>query len=127
MEQELLKRIEILEEWKRQMEFSSTIPLEIDQSYRKRFSVPVIVKIPLDFPNANAQTSSSLTANISGAAPGDLVVITPASNALIGNLGGIFVGYVNALNTVTIRFINPDTSSALNPPNGIFTIAVFKQ
>lgn len=105
---------------------SFSIPLSVDQSIRARFRIPIIVKKTLDFADTSIQSGSSQTVDIPGTSVGDLVVITPPSGAIVGNLGGIFTAYVSSTGVVTIRFFNPSTTSSLNPSSGEFTIAVFK-
>lgn len=121
------KQLDELTKWKMSLEKVSTIPLNIDQSFRQRFSSPTITKVTLNFPSTAADMSSSLTVPVAGAKLNDLVVVTPPSAAIVGNIGGIFVGYVSATGIVTIRFINPDSGTSLDPGVGVFTIAVFKQ
>lgn len=120
------ERLTELENFVKSLKLSSTIPLDITQAFRKRFNVPIVVIRRLDFANTSAQLSSTVTTDINGAQVGDLVVVTPPVSSIIGNLGGIFTAYVNTTNSVTIKFFNPDTGTALNPPEGDYTIGIFK-
>ncbi len=43
MNEELLKRIEELENFKRSLEASQTIPLSVDQSFKGRFGLPAVI------------------------------------------------------------------------------------
>lgn len=120
------KQLNELVEFKNQMMSSALIPLGVDQAFRKRFSVPIIVKRVIDFGNTGVQSGEVQTFDIPQAEVGDLVVVTPPSAAIVGNLGGIFVGYVSSTGVVSVKFFNPDTTSSLNPGSGTYTIAIFK-
>lgn len=121
------KQLQILMDWKRNMESSNTIPTLIDQSFRDRFNTIKVFVLPLTFGATSAQTSSTTSVTIRGAELGDIVIVTPITAALVGNLGGIYIGYVSAADTVSVRFINPDTVTTLNPGTNNFTIALFKK
>jgi hypothetical protein len=79
----------------------------------------------LDFPSTNAGAYSELTITITGASIGDKVFLgTPASSIPAGNCH--FFSYVSATNTVTIRFVNSELVTALDPSSGTFNITVQK-
>jgi len=120
------QQLKDLVEFKNQMTNSTLIPLGVDQSFRKRFSVPIIVKRVIDFGNVGVQSGEVQTFDIPQAEVGDLIVVTPPNAAIVGSLGGIFVGYVSSTGVVSIKFFNPDTTSALNPGLGTYTVAIFK-
>jgi len=111
--------------WKQSLEASNTIPLNVDQSFTRRFHLPTIKNVTLDIGNANSQTASSVTVHIPGASIGDLVVVTPPAAAVVGI--GSFTAYVSAPETVTIVYANPSTSSSWDPASGVFSIALFQK
>ena len=78
----------------------------------------------LDFPSTDHHHSSDLTINVTGASVGDVVAIGVPIEALSAN--GIYVGWVSATDTVTIRFTNTHNSNNENPNSGLFKIKVFK-
>jgi len=76
----------------------------------------------LDFPSTAAQTSSSLTITVTGAAVGDAVFLgDPASYPV----NTAFTARVGSANVVTIRFHNYD-NVANDPASGTFRVAVMK-
>jgi len=66
----------------------------------------------LDFPNTLAQNSSALTVTVTGAAVGDLVVVSPDTTYASDKL--IFAGRVTSANTVTVQMHNFG-SAAVDP------------
>jgi hypothetical protein len=126
---DLRKKVEDLERKINLLNNASTIPLAWDQAIRSRFSNlghTTITQI-LDFPNAGAGGNSSVVVSFPGVVAGDAIVVTPPSDAIIGNLGSLFIPYVTAPGQITIKFVNPDAGSALNPGSGLFNITVFKK
>lgn len=77
----------------------------------------------LDFPNTNAGDRSDLTITITGAAVGDVVALAIPHSAIA--LNGMYMAWVSASNTVTIRFIN-NTGGNLDPSPGLFRASVLK-
>ena len=86
----------------------------------------IVAKVTIDIASAASQNSSTQTVTVYGADVGDAVVLTPPSAAVVGFLGSLFVAYVSASNTITIKFINPATGTALDPGSGEYTIVVIK-
>jgi hypothetical protein len=88
--------------------------------------IPVVLygSATLDFPSTSVSSSSDLTITVTGAAVGDLAVVTPPNASVIAN--SFYTCWVSATNTVTVRFSNLDTTSAANPASGTFKALVFK-
>jgi hypothetical protein len=86
-----------------------------------RFLLPV--NAVLDFPNTLAQTSSDLTAAVTGARSGDAVLLGVPNAAV--NANSSYTAWVSANDTVTIRFNNYSVA-AINPASGTFKIAVVR-
>ena len=76
----------------------------------------------LDFPNTSSNSSSDLTLTVTGAADGDVVAIGVPNGSYAS---GVFVGFVSASNTVTVRFHN-GSGGAVNPASGTFRASVIK-
>lgn len=105
----------------------SSISREEEAALKTRILSSIIVsKVTINISTANAQNSSTTTVKVYGASVGDAVVLTPPSAAIVGNLGSLFIAYVSAADTVTIKFVNPDTGSSLDPGSGEFTIVIIK-
>jgi hypothetical protein len=79
----------------------------------------------LDFGNTAAGTATDLTVSLTGAEDGDAVMIGIPNGSTVAN--GHFVGWVSATNVVTIRFLNNNLLTALNPPSGVFETIVLKK
>lgn len=78
----------------------------------------------LNFANTAAQGTTDLTITVTGAADGDPVFLG-ISNGVVTGIG-TFTAWVSATDVVTIRFANPSTLAALDPPTGTFRATVFK-
>jgi len=77
----------------------------------------------LDFGSTAANSSSTLTIAVTGAADGDPVHLGVANAATTG--GGAFFAWVSATNTVSVRFIN-NTGSPIDPASATFKVKVSK-
>lgn len=77
-----------------------------------------------DFPSTAAGAVSTTTITVTGAADGDVVSLGYTNSA--ANTTGIFSAYVSASNTVTVRFINQNTVTSMDPASGTFTVKVIK-
>ncbi|HOW28192.1 MAG TPA: hypothetical protein PK876_06795 [Elusimicrobiota bacterium] len=77
----------------------------------------------LDFGSTTTGASTDLTITVTGAAVGDVVSLGIDNNSITTN--GVFMGWVSALNTVTIRFLNNDTATQ-DPASGTFRAMVTK-
>lgn len=75
----------------------------------------------LDFPSISAQSNQDLTVTVTGAAVGDAVFIGLPSAPLAGV---VFMGYVSATNTVTVRAMNY-TGSSKDPSSATYRVTVF--
>ena len=128
MNEELEKRMADLEDWKKSLERSSSIPLSIDQAFKERFfgSRFLFGQAILDFGSIAADGNESKTIPVTGASPGDVVIIgLPTATSLVdGNR--IFVAYVSAPNVVSLYLTNK-TAGAIDPASGLFTACVIKK
>lgn len=91
----------------------------------KAYTPILTTSTTLDFGNTAAGTATDLTATITGAADGDQVIVGVPTGSIVAN--GLFVGWVSSSNTVTVRFLNTNLLTALNPASGTFKILVFKK
>lgn len=76
----------------------------------------------LDFANTIAGAATDLTVALSGVQLGDAVVIGAPDGSMLTN--GSYYGWVSASNVVSVRFLNGNLLTALNPSTGSFKIAV---
>lgn len=76
----------------------------------------------LDFASTAAGTASDLTATVTGAVAGDAVIIGAPDGSMLTN--GQYFGWISAPNTATVRFLNGNLITALNPASGAFKIVV---
>jgi hypothetical protein len=79
----------------------------------------------LDFASTAAGTASDLTVTVTGAVDGDPVIVGIPHGSTSAN--GHFVGWVSSGNTVTVRFLNNNLLTALDPASGNFKIMVMKK
>ncbi len=91
----------------------------------KAYSPILTATSTLDFGNTAAGTATDLTVSITGAVDGDPVILGIPNGSTVAN--GHFVGWVSASNTVSIRFLNNNLVTALNPASGSFKILVIKK
>jgi hypothetical protein len=82
------------------------------------------VTATLAFPNTNTGTSSDLPVTVTGAATGDVVIVT--APALSNSVGTCYTAWISGANTVQVRFNNYSSVGALTPLSGDFKIKVFK-
>lgn len=82
------------------------------------------VSATLDFPATGAASSSDLTVTVTGAALNDVVDLGVPNGSVDGNVS--FFAWVSAANTVTVRCINNNALSGVNPASGTFKISVNK-
>src|SRR6185295_4528132 len=75
----------------------------------------------LNFPSTVAGAVSDLTMTVTGAAVGDVVVLGIPAAAITAT--GVYIGWVSAANTVTIRFSPKATE---NPASATFKATVIK-
>ena len=75
----------------------------------------------MDFPNTSAQSSSDLTATVTGAVANTPVLLGVPNGSVISNTS--YSAWVSSTNTVTVRFNNYSASSA-NPASGSFYLIV---
>lgn len=78
----------------------------------------------LDFGSTTAGNATDLTITVTGAADGDAVSIGVPNGSTLSD--GAFTAWVSASNTVTIRFINNNLVTALDPASGTFRASVIK-
>jgi len=79
----------------------------------------------IDFPSVTGVGTSTQTVTVTGAADGDVVSLG-VPNALASVSGVIYSAYVSAANTVTIKYSNNNSFSAINPPSATFRVSVIK-
>ena len=95
-------------------------------AYSPKSYTPILTATStLDFANTAAGTATDLTVNITGAADGDPVMIGIPNGSTLGN--GHFVGWVSDVGVVTVRFLNNNLLTALNPASGSFKVMVIKK
>lgn len=75
----------------------------------------------LDFPSTGSNSESNLTISVPGAAVGD--VISLGAPAIAANT--MYLAFVSASNTVTVRFRNL-TLAAIDPASATFKVKIFK-
>jgi hypothetical protein len=75
----------------------------------------------MDFPSTSAQSSSDLTATVTGAVAGTPVLLGVPNASVVANTS--YSAWVSSTNTVTVRFNNYSSSSA-NPASGSFYLIV---
>jgi hypothetical protein len=80
---------------------------------------PIKETLSLDFPTTSAGYSD-IAVNVNGAQPGDTVSIV---SPYYSSVGGVYVGWVTAQNTVILRY---ETNGTYNPPLGSYTVVVSK-
>ena len=79
------------------------------------------ITVGTDFPNTSAQSSSDITATVTGAVAGQPVWLGVPNSAVSANTS--YSAWVSASNTVTIRF-NNYSSASVNPSSGSFYVVV---
>jgi len=79
----------------------------------------------IDFPSVTGVSTSTQNVTVTGAADGDVVSLG-VPNALASVSGVIYSAYVSAANTVTIKYSNNNSFTAINPPSATFRISVIK-
>jgi hypothetical protein len=80
------------------------------------------VTATLDFGSVAAQTSADLAVSITGAAVGDLVIITSPGTV---DANACYTGRVSATDTISVRF-NNYSAAAIDPASGTYRVAAFK-
>lgn len=68
--------------------------------------------------------ATDLTMTIAGAAVNDVIALGVPSGSMPSNGG--FLIWISSANTATVRFINIDPLSTLDPPSGTFTATIIK-
>ena len=91
----------------------------------KAYAPSLVASATLDFANTTAGTATDLTISVSGAVDGDPVMVGIPNGSTVGN--GHFVAWVSAPNVATVRFLNNNLVTALNPASGVFKIIVLKK
>lgn len=77
----------------------------------------------LDYPSIAAHGNANLSATITGAAVGDLVVLSPTNNLFSAALS--FVGHVTSANTVTVHCRN-HSGAAIDPASQTLKIMIIR-
>ena len=134
MQEELEKRIEALEkenqelqDWKKSLERSSSIPLQIDQSFRERFREYRLLfgQALLNFSSVAAAAAGTLTINVAGARINDPCLVSPQA-ALASSTARFFQAYCVTEGVVTIQFDN-QTAGAIDLDPITFRVVVFQK
>lgn len=104
----------------------SLIILSLTISFSPKSYAPVLIATStLDFANTAAGTATDLTVTVTGAVDGDPVMIGIPNGSTAAN--GHFVGWVSSSGVVTVRFLNNNLLTALNPASGSFKVMVMKR
>lgn len=88
----------------------------------KGFRRSMSATVTRDFGSIVAQSQASLTASVTGAQPGNTVLVSPSADVS----GIIFSGVVTGLDVVTIYAKN-FTSGTIDPPSLSFQITVIQR
>ncbi len=125
MENELLTRIESLENWKKSLESADTIPYEQMEALKRRLPEVLFGEATIDFGSIAATADATQTMTVYGAQPGDSVFVgLPASG--VANGRRIITAWVSATNTVSIMITN-ESAGSIDPDSGTFKAVVIKQ
>lgn len=94
-----------------------------------RYKIGVVLtgSATLDFPNTSALANSDLTISVTGAADGDPVSLGVPNGSEPGSTNDYnWRAWVSSSNTVTVRFMNLNTVTAIDPASGTFKVTVNK-
>lgn len=81
----------------------------------------------LDFGSTAAGSTTDLTITVTGAADGDVVDLgVPNGSEPAGTNEYNWRAWVSSANTITVRFLNMNTVTAIDPASGTFRVAVLK-
>lgn len=106
MENDLEKRIEELEAWKKSLEDANTIPLNIDQAFRARFNDSGLIALPV----ANGGTgATTLTGILKGNGTSAITAIVPLSGAKVYYVADSSGGAVTRKLTFTNGVLTSET------------------
>lgn len=78
----------------------------------------------LDIPNTTAGTDQDLTITVTNAADGNMVVLGVPNGSM--NANSHYLAWVSSANTVTVRFHNDNTVTAIDPASGTFRVTVIQ-
>lgn len=119
------KEVQELKEWKKSLERSATIPLDIDQAFRERFlSGKMIFQVAtVNFASQVAGNSTSVDVVVPGAKVGDPCLISPGSLQATAH---IFQAYCLTDGLVTVKFDN-QTAGAVDLPSALVVLVVFSR
>ena len=125
--EQLNREVQKLQDWKKSLEKSLSIPLNIDQAFRERFREYRILfgQALLDFSSVNNGAAGTLTINVPGARINDPCTVSP--NTLLSSATGrLFDAFVDAEGVVTIVF-NNQSGGAIDLDPDTFRVAVFQK
>lgn len=106
------------------VEFDGTNYFVTSGGIRYTLAKTLTTTASLNFPSTAAGASSDLTVSLTGASDGDTVILGIPSASVVTN--GLWQSFVSSANTITIRFINNDDISALDPATGTFRVTILK-
>lgn len=90
-------------------------------------SGPVVAlkgQVTFDAASCGAAAVTIQTVTITGALPGDVVLLTPPAGGLSVAVG-VLPGYVSAADTAKVPFVNP-TAGALDPASAIYEYTLLR-
>lgn len=90
----------------------------------KAYTPYVSNTVTLDFGSTAAGAKTDLTMTVTGAAVGDVVILGVPNGSVPAN--GVFMAWVSASNTVSIRYANDDPVTAYDPASGSFKSTILK-
>lgn len=104
----------------------STLSYEYINAIKRIFPNFIFASDTLDFGNlVNNGSAESKTIKVSGATPGDVVILGLPSGT--GDNFHLFTTFVSATDVVTISLSNTHPTNAFNPPSGVYTVIVIKK
>lgn len=78
----------------------------------------------LNFPNTAAGNFNELNITLTGAIPGEVVMLGLSPDSVTD--GGIFFAWVNVADTLIVRFVNTNLVTAIDPASGDFTATIIR-
>lgn len=104
---------------------ADTIPYENFKAISSRFPKFLFGEATIDFPSTAAGASTLKTIGVSGAIPGDTVVLGLSSNA--SSAGILFDAYVSSQDIVTVEFQNQTSGAQDLDPALHFKVVVIQK
>ncbi len=95
-------------------------------SNRYKVGTVLTATATLDFPSTNASSVSTLTMTVTGAEDGDAISIGVPNGSITTTDVTNYYAWVSASGVVTIKFINGNLITAVDPASGTFKATVIK-